>query len=238
MALLALVLSGCATKPLVDHALVDPFDAVLVPGCPSEEDGSPSLCQLGRAGAAALLWRDGWAKNFIVSGSDVHTPYVEAEALAQEMTLLGVPPERIVLERDALHTDENVYYAILVANRLGYPRLAVTSYGSAAAWMCKMMERWRQPCSPIAIDMDAVLQFLPPHAAALHALRAPRVQPWEPLEARSARIALANGYSRPPSWLLYPLYPFLGPSHRPIAPAHPDPITWAERLRELSPAHE
>jgi hypothetical protein len=236
LASLAALLSLAACVPsrfLVDKPPQNPFDAVIVPGCPSEDDGAPSRCQLGRAGQAALLWRDGWAKNFIVSGSDVHTPYVEAEAIAQAMTVLGVPPARIVLERDALHSDENVYYSVLLARRCGFERLAIAAYAPNAGWLCRVMERWGHACSAIPMDEEALERFLPPYDAKLHALRARRVVPWEPLDQREARIARANEHGRPPSFVLYPLYPFLGASHRPIAPEHPDPITWEERLRQL-----
>ncbi len=232
--LVACIETGCASEYLVRKPPAEPFDAVVVPGCPSEEDGSPSRCQMGRAGHAALLWRDGWAKYFIVSGSDVHSPYVEAEAIAQAMTLLGVPPERIVLERDALHTDENVYYSILLAKKRGFARIAIASNAAIAGLMCKMMVQWDYPCAAIGMDTDALERFLPPKEASLRALHARRVVPWERLSEREARIAKVNGYDRPPSFLLYPFYGWIGHSHRPIAPEHPDSITWAERLEELS----
>ena len=225
--------TGCASKYVVDRPPADPFDAVVVPGCPSEDDGSPSRCQMGRAGQAAILWRDGWTRNFIVSGSDVHTPYVEAESIAQAMALLGVPPEHILLERDALHSDENIYYSVLVARKRGFSRIAVASSGAFAGLLCKMMEKWHSPCAAIRMDSDALERFLPPHEASLRALRTPRTPNWEGLAERESRIAKINGYSRPPSFIFYPLYGWLAPSHRPIAPAHPDPVTWAERLEGL-----
>ncbi len=231
--LVGCLLSGCTSKYLVTRPPADPFDAVLIPGCPSEDDGSLSRCQLGRAGHAALLWGEGWTRYFIVSGSDVHTPYVEAEAIAQVMTVLGIPPQRIVLERDALHSDENVYYAVLLAKKLAYARIAVASSGSVAGLLCKMMAKWDYPCAAIAMDTDALERFLPPYEARLRALRAARVADWESLGDREARIAKTNGYGRPPSFLLYPFYGWLAHSHRPIAPAHPEAITWAERLEQL-----
>ena len=36
-------------------------DAVIVPGCPSEDDGSLSACQMSRAAWAAILWQRGVA---------------------------------------------------------------------------------------------------------------------------------------------------------------------------------
>jgi len=232
----AWLLVGCASKYQVTRVPAEPFDAVIVPGCPSEEDGALSYCQLGRAGQAALLWRDAWTRSFIVSGSDVHTPYVEAEAIAQAMTTLGVPPERIVLERDALHSDENVYYSSLLATQLGYKRLAVASNGFIASWMCGLLVDAGRSCAAIPMDLGLLQAYLPPYDATLRALRAHRVDPWEPLAAREARIARANGYSRPPSFVFYPLHGWLAGSHKPIAPAHTVPITWAERLQEYDVA--
>jgi len=225
---------GCVTSRYrVEQRPDTPFDAVIVPGCPSEEDGSPSRCQLGRAGHAALLWRDGWTRSFIVSGSDVHTPYVEAEAIARAMTVLGVPPARILLERDALHSDENIYYSLRIARANGLERLAVASNGPIASSLCAMMVLWGHACSALAMDVPALERFLPPYDASLHALRARRTPNWEPLPAREERIAKVNGHGRPPSWVLYPFYDWLGPKHPPIAPAHPDAVTWEARLVEL-----
>ena len=224
-----------ATACAPSHYLVTkkpamPFDAVIVPGCPSEADGSPSFCQLGRAGEAALLWQRGWTTHFIVSGSAVHSPYVEAEAIAQAMTVLGVPPERIVLERDALHTDENVYYSLRVAEQLGFDTLAVASNEPFGSWMCSLMSSWGHTCSSIDMDIAGLQTFMPPFESRLHALRAPRVARWEPLDQRELRIAKTTGHARPPSYLYYPLYGTIG--RTPIAPEHA-PITWEDRAAEL-----
>jgi hypothetical protein len=223
---------ACApSKYLVTERPAVPFDAVIVPGCPSEADGSPSFCQLGRAGEAALLWRHGWTTHFIVSGSAVHSPYVEAEAIAQAMTTLGVPPERIVLERDALHTDENVYYSLRVADELGFDKLAIASNEPFGSWMCGLMTSWGHTCSSIDMDVPALRKFMPAFDRQLHALRAPRVSNWEPLDHREARIAKITGHARPPSVLYYPLHDWL--ARTPVAPEHAHAITWEERSMEL-----
>ena len=225
--------TACGTSKYdVTRPPAQPFDAIVVPGCPCEDDGRLSRCQMGQAGNAALLWRDGWTRNFIVSGSDVHTPYVEAEAIAMAMTALGVPPAHIVLERDALHSDENIYYSVMLAKRGGFERLAVTSFGSVAGGLCRFMVKFGHECSAIPRDRAALEKFLKPQESMLRALRATRVQSWEPLEERQARIAKVNGYGRPPSWVLYPLYGWIGDGHRPIAPEHPEVVTWEARLGE------
>jgi hypothetical protein len=220
------------SKYLVTQRPAVPFDAVIVPGCPSEADGSPSFCQLGRAGQAALLWRRGWATHFIVSGAAVHTPYVEAEAIAQAMAVLGVPADRIVLERDALHSDENVYYSMRIADELGLDKLAVASNEPIGSWMCGLMTSWGHACSSIDMDIGALRKLMPPYDAKLHAMRARRVASWVPLDVREARIAKITGHARPPSFVYYPLYAWLG--RKPVAPAHEHAITWEERGAELA----
>jgi hypothetical protein len=99
---LLLMLFGCGTARLELRTAPDkPFDVVIVPGCPSEDDGSLSRCQMARALWAARLWDLGWARHFITSGAAVHSPYVEAEAIAAAMAAAGVPANKIYLESNA-----------------------------------------------------------------------------------------------------------------------------------------
>ena len=149
------------------------------------------------------------------------------------MTVLGVPPERIVLEPDALHSDENIYYSLLVARKKGFTRLAVASSGSVASLLCSMMVHWGHDCSAIKMDVDALARLLPRYDEAIHFLRAPRSKSWERLADREARIARTTGHGRPASFLFYALYRWLAASHRPIAPPHVEVITWEERLQQL-----
>lgn len=236
LSLCALVLAGCdPTIYLIREAPKQPYDAVVVLGCPSEADGSPSRCTLGRAGQAALLWKHGYTKSFIVSGGAVHTPYVEAEAIAQAMTALDVPADRIYLEPDANHTDENVYYSMKVADALGQSRLAIASHGAHAAWACSLMVRWGRACGAFAMDEDELGAFLPPREQQLRALRARKVDGWLPLDEREARIREATGFSRPPSYLLYPMLG-LGIEWKPRAIVAASPMTWSDRRAALGAA--
>ena len=225
---LTLALLSAACDPsiyLIREAPKQPYDAVVVLGCPSETDGTPSRCTMGRAGQAALLWKHGYTKSFIVSGAAVHTPYVEAEAIAQAMTTLGVPGDAIWLEPDALHTDENVFYSMKVADALGLKRLAIASHGAHAAWACSLMVRWGRECGAFAMDVDELETFMPPHEAELRALHARRIESWVPLAEREERIRAATGFSRPPSYVLYPMLG-MGLAYRPrTLPPHA-PITW------------
>jgi hypothetical protein len=211
-----------------------PFDAIIVPGCPSAQDGTLSPCQARRAMWATILWERGYARHFITSGAAVQSPYVEAEALAAAMSALGVPGERIYLEPEALHTEENIYNALQIARRMGWARLAVASDRGQSVGACQMLEEWHPQCGAFTMD-EALVHARLQAAAELHGVRAPRVTAgFVPLaEREAARAAKAGRRPRPPSYLLYPLMLLrkgLGrPSWQPFAPDEPHLVTWATR---------
>jgi DUF218 domain-containing protein len=205
-ALFVLAFVGCAAHYEVRATPSTPYDAVIIPGCPSEDDGSLSPCQMSRAAWAAILWQRGVAGAFITSGSAVHSRYVEADAIAAGMTALGVPADRIFIEANALHTDENMYYSLQIARARGWTRLAVASQKGHAAWSCRMLEDWgAHDCGAFSVDMDAVRALDP--RARLRAVKTAAAPDYVPLVERERAIAQKSGRHRPPSYLLYP---FLG----------------------------
>ncbi|MEO6954366.1 MAG: YdcF family protein [Polyangia bacterium] len=234
--------AGCAVGHLEQHgAPTQPFDMVIVPGCPSQDDGRLSRCQVARALWAAVLWERGWAKGFITSGSDVHTPYVEAEAIAQVMTALGVPADRIWLEGDALHTDENMFYSLRIARSLGARTIGVASTRGHSLWACRMMIDWGQDCRSISLDLDAVKKRrVLASDLGLESLRAHATPAgtWMELRERERAVAKRVGRTRPPSWMLYPMIAVMRATGTPWVPIPPpgDPKleTWAKRSAELA----
>lgn len=230
-----LILTGCAGgRYELRGPLARPLDVVIVPGCPSADDGSLTLCQKARALWAALVWERGLADRFIVSGSAVHSPYVEAEALAAAMSALGVPADRIYLEPDALHTDENMAYSLRTAGALGARRVGVASNRGQAGWSCDMLVAWGQPsCVSLSMDLDAVKARHRAAPGVLEAVRTPRVPGWIPLDERERRDFARTGRRRPPSYLLYPFAwweRLQGGTWRPTPPRRkPLVLTWAER---------
>ena len=60
-----LLLAACKAKPPDPAYTADaPLDVVLVPGCPSQPDGTLSGCQWHRVGFAVQLWEDGVTEAF------------------------------------------------------------------------------------------------------------------------------------------------------------------------------
>ena len=82
------------------------YDAIIVLGCPSTEDGAPSQCQRMRVELALEFAAAGYADSFIVTGAAVANAHVEADALAGLLIEGGVADENIVREPRAEHTDE------------------------------------------------------------------------------------------------------------------------------------
>lgn len=183
-----------------------PFDAIIVPGCPNAPDGRLSTCQVRRAMWAAILWQRGYARHFITSGAAVTSPFVEAEALAAAMVLFGVPAERIFLEPNALHTDENVYNSLQIARIVGFTWLAIASDSGQAVGACQMLEYWHPQCGAFTMDDSLVTQRLRDFASVLSGIRSRAVADFVPLSQRERERARKSGRQpRPPSYILYPL---------------------------------
>ena len=237
--LLGVVLQGYAGRLEVKTPVAKPFDAVIVPGCPTQADGGLTLSLQRRAVWAALLWDRRQAEHFITSGSAVQTPFVEAEALAAALTALGVPAERIYLEPHALHTEENIYNSLRIAQKMGWSQLGVASDRGQALGACRMLEAWHPQCGAFAMDTATVDHRRSELSGLLSAVRVQQVADFVPLKAREqARAQRHNRRERPPSLVLYPLMlvrHLLGRAPwQPYFPEETPLITWAEQSARYS----
>jgi uncharacterized SAM-binding protein YcdF (DUF218 family) len=128
-----LVLTNCSlfvpgAKKLNKRALKKhtQYDAIIVPGVPFNEpkwDGPMMLRMLW----AVHLYKRGYAKNIIMSGGAVYTPYVEAKIMKQYAVAMGVPEEHVFVEGKAEHSTENVWYSYLFAKQKGFKTIAVAT---------------------------------------------------------------------------------------------------------------
>ena len=94
------------SQPRAEH-----YDAALVLGCPAESDGSPSLCERCRVKSAVRLYRKGVVSRLLFSGGAAHSPYVEADVMADLAVRRGVPVSAVLREGRALTTWQNVRFA-------------------------------------------------------------------------------------------------------------------------------
>lgn len=107
--------------------ITEPYDAIIVPGYPFRPNGKMNPMYKVRLYWAYHLYKKGKAKNIIVSGSAVHTPYVEAEVYALYLIELGINPDHIIIENRAEHSLENVFYSMEIAKEHGFRKVAVAS---------------------------------------------------------------------------------------------------------------
>lgn len=208
LALLAVALVACVHRP--SRATVGaPIDMAIVPGCPSAPDGSLSVCQWRRVVWAFHLYEAGAVTGFVTSGAAVHTPFVEADALAAGLEALGVPSAAIRRERRALHTDQNVAYALTMVDEArggGTGPVLVASDGGQAVGMCSMVNAWKAHYTSVTGCVAAPLDEAWVHARLAEGVPDIRTEPdagWLPLVERERLVALETGRTRPSSFWVY-----------------------------------
>lgn len=123
-----------------DHLskVTEPYDAIIVPGYPFRPNGKMNPMYKIRLYWAYHMYKEGKTKNIIVSGSAVHTPYVEGRVYALYLIELGIDPDDIIIEERAEHSLENVFYSMEIAKEHGFEKVAVVS-DKAHSFMIKYL---------------------------------------------------------------------------------------------------
>lgn len=134
--LLLLILSGfgflylkhSAEKSLTENKRNIPYDAIIVPGYPFQEDDSSwhEIMKI-RVYWSHYLYETGFTKNVIYSGAAVYTPFVESKIMREYGTALGIPSEAIYVDTMAKHSTENLYYAYQLAKNMGFEKIALAT---------------------------------------------------------------------------------------------------------------
>ena len=170
----------------------------IVPGCPTEADGSLSLLQWQRVVWGWFLWASGSVDQVLVSGNAVANPYGEAETMAAGLRALGRPDRDILVEPQALHTDENIAYALRMLP--ADAKVVVASHRLQAPGGCEMVRAWStRECTTSILDFSLVM---PRIRAGLPTVRGQVQEGWVPLAERERRIAEQLGVPRRPSSLV------------------------------------
>jgi len=97
---------------LAEQTPLPHYDAALVLGCPALPDGTPSPCERCRVKSAVRQYRRGIVGKIIFSGGAAHSPLVEADVMGALAERRGVPRERVLRERRALTTWQNVRFSL------------------------------------------------------------------------------------------------------------------------------
>lgn len=103
------------------------YDCTVVCGYPAEADGSPSRILKTRVERAAELWKTGRVRFLILSGGAVGNEFVEAEVMKAYAKELGVDPDVIRVESQAVSTYHNLKYASEIMKKEGWQDCAVVT---------------------------------------------------------------------------------------------------------------
>ena len=82
--------------------------AVLVLGYPTNDDGTASTIEVERMEAGVTALKAHQCHHMIISGGAAHNGHIEADVMAALAGQLGIEPERLLLERKARDTKENI----------------------------------------------------------------------------------------------------------------------------------
>jgi DUF218 domain len=177
----------------------------IVPGCPAEADGGISHCQQRRVAWVVRLWEQGLFSHVITSGAAVYNPVVEADVMAEALISMGIPEHRILRERDAMHTDQNIAWSLNIAEKHGFQNVVVASDSGQAQHGCAMVRAWSNlSCTAPMMDYRRVRDALLTGTYELPELKISPLADWVPLDEREARLAEELGTKpRPSSLFVY-----------------------------------
>ncbi len=100
-------------------------NALIVLGCPTSNNGTPSIAQLVRVRRAEWLHKLKVAKHLITTGGAVKNKYIEAETLRTALVESGVEKENIRIEPNARDTRENLTYSFEIARKEQWKKLLI-----------------------------------------------------------------------------------------------------------------
>ena len=95
------------------------FDTIIVLGCPSNPDGSPSPTERKRVLEGVGEYRRGVAPRLIMTGAAAHNKFVEADVMARFAVAQGVPADAVIEETHAHDTVQNAFYSVQIMQEHG-----------------------------------------------------------------------------------------------------------------------
>ncbi len=135
-----------------------PYDAIIVPGFP-HDSGKVNMVLSQRVKWAYYLYKNGYTKNIIFSGSAVHSPYTEAKVMRLLALELGIKDENIFTETKAEHSTENLYYSTILANNLGFNCIAFATEPAQASFMKPFKRKFKLQLDFLPIVTDCIFQL-------------------------------------------------------------------------------
>jgi uncharacterized SAM-binding protein YcdF (DUF218 family) len=109
------------------NATLGKVDALIVLGCPTRSDGSPTPEQRERVQEGVREFKKGSSDHIIMTGAAAHNRFVEAHAMAMLAEANGVPASAVLEEDQAEDTIQNIYYSDKIMKANGWRTVEVIS---------------------------------------------------------------------------------------------------------------
>jgi uncharacterized SAM-binding protein YcdF (DUF218 family) len=109
------------------NAQLGKVDTLIVLGCPTMADGSPSPEERARVMEGVREFHQGVSRHIIMTGAAAHNPFVEAHTMAMLAEANGVPASAILQEDRADDTIQNIYYSDRIMEANGWHTTEVIS---------------------------------------------------------------------------------------------------------------
>jgi uncharacterized SAM-binding protein YcdF (DUF218 family) len=147
----------------VSNTSLTRFDAIIVLGYKSDDDGNPTPTQQARVNEAVREYERGVAPRLIISGAAVHSPFVEAKVMARMAEAQGIPASAIYVEPEARNTIQNVCYSERIMKAHGWRSAEVISGAShlprAGLILSSSSLEWRTHAAPPVAEQMGLYPF-------------------------------------------------------------------------------
>jgi uncharacterized SAM-binding protein YcdF (DUF218 family) len=109
------------------NAQLSKVDTLIVLGCPTMADGSPSPEERARVMEGVREFHRGVSRHIIMTGAAAHNQFVEAHSMAMLAGANGVPASAITQEDQAHDTIQNIYFSDKIMEENGWHTTEVIS---------------------------------------------------------------------------------------------------------------
>jgi len=96
------------------------FDVIIILGNPATDDCEPGKIMKDRVAKGIELFKLGYAKKILFTGSSVRNNCTEADVMSSYAKLNGIPETSIIKEGRAENTYQNAYYSVAKMKELDF----------------------------------------------------------------------------------------------------------------------
>lgn len=203
VAILIAFAAGCnvakvAERMTAQHLPQAPYDAIVVPGIAYDTTKQQTNGFNARIIWAKMLYDRGITKNIIFSGNACYSPYVEGTTMKLIAEKMGVPANHVFAETHAEHGKENVYYGWLLAQQLGFKKVALAADPYQAFFLEGFIQTNMPDMGILPMSVDTLKKLYQP-VPAIDATPAyvPNFVPLNKRESFSTRIKHTNHNNLP-----------------------------------------